>query len=334
MITFIWDDFTPFGNHSAPPHPPYSLIIAEFTTLAAKFLIFPIQPEKEKTFRTHNSSSIKQTCSQHHSSYYFHKSIMSSNAHSNTEQHSSDNHHSNRDRKGRQARSSQLTSSMQNAVRRFCRSVGAPSVVPPAGFRDFRGWLIYLNSRECRSIWDQLISTIARDLSNDVSAINAVAEDVVREIIKCVVIPRPDESAKLVSTNAGRQASRPRTGTTLLTVFEQQVARVAHKLPQLVNDGTSSRFPPSDILIQNSSPVTLTTSPTHISFYSPSSPDWSPPHRYRNSSQVTSRLSGSHRMPSIQDLLSENTPVYRPLPSFRELDASLRKNRSSSSRRR
>lgn len=56
--------------------------------------------------------------------------------------------------------------------------------------------------------------------------IMGMKEDVVREIVKCVVVPRPDESAKLVSTNAGRQASRPRSGTTLMTLLDQQMSRV------------------------------------------------------------------------------------------------------------
>lgn len=115
---------------------------------------------------------------------------------------------------------------MHKAVRRFARSVGAPHVVPPAGFRDFRGWLIRLSTREVRPIWDQLLAALARDTKGDIKMMHAMKEDVVREIVKCVVVPRPDESAKLVSTNAGRQASRPRSGTTLMTVLDQQMVRV------------------------------------------------------------------------------------------------------------
>lgn len=232
-----------------------------------------------------------------------------------------------RGRRGRQARPSQLSPGMHRAVKRFARSVGAPNVVPPAGFRDFRGWLIKLNSRECRPVWDQLIAAIAKDLSCDVEAVQAMKEDVVREIVKCVVIPRPDESAKLVSTNAGRQASRPRSGTTLMVVLEQQISRVENRLPQLV----SEIYPPSGISSSDRRETSGMSSPELVSsnlFGHTSPTGWS--HRARSS--MAHAHKNGNRLPSIQDLLGENRVHPRPsLPSFKELDASLRRSRSSAS---
>lgn len=239
-------------------------------------------------------------------------------------------HHSSiqivRGRRGRQARPSQLTPGMHRAVRRFCRAVGAPNVVPPAGFRDFRGWLIRLSSRECRPIWDQLLAAIARDVSSNVEAMHALKEDVVREIVKCVVIPRPDESAKLVSTNAGRQASRPRSGTTLMVVLEQQIARVEHRLPQLV----AELYPPMSPVYEDRRETSHISSPNILSGQmfgqrQPSS-GWS----NRTRSSLASSQRHGNKLPSVHDLLAAQGPNPRAsLPSFKELDASLRRSRSS-----
>lgn len=188
---------------------------------------------------------------------------------------------------------------MQYVVRCFARAVGAPNVVEPAGFRDFRGWLARLGERDARPIWDQLIAGIARDVQCDVQAVHALKEDVVREIVKCVVVPRPDESAKLVSTNAGRQASRPRSGTTLMVVLEQQLERVDFRLPQLVAE-------------------TILSS------------DSDDPHSYSpfNASMATQR---PDKLPSVSDILGNRAPEqHASLPSFKELEASLRKNGSPS----
>lgn len=238
-----------------------------------------------------------------------------------------DNSLSARGRRGRQARPSQLSPAMHRAVRKFSRSVGAPNVVPPAGFRDFRGWLIRLNSRECRPIWDQLISSIGKDVSCDLEIIHSLKEDIVREIVKCVVIPRPDESAKLVSTNAGRQASRPRSGTTLMVVLDQQIARVESRLPQLIAETIPSRSSSTEGRHENpslSSPHLLSNS---ILRQTATTVPWT--QRQRSSVQHQNRYSSSGRLPSVQDLLVEDGGAPRALPSFRELDASIRRSRSS-----
>lgn len=237
-----------------------------------------------------------------------------------------------RGRRGRQARPSQLSPAMHRAVRKFSRAVGSPNVVPPAGFRDFRGWLARLSSRDSRPIWDQLIAAIAKDVSCDIDAVHALKEDVVREIVKCVVIPRPEESAKLVSTNAGRQASRPRSGTTLMVVLEQQLARVEFRLPQLITETSSPVSSSSDEKaddVSMSSPTVSVKQSNHLFRQSSHSPTWS--HRQRSSLAFAHRHSGA-KLPSVSDILGDRRNVPRTsLPSFKELDASLRKSRSSPS---
>lgn len=238
-----------------------------------------------------------------------------------------------RGRRGRQARPSQLSPAMHRAVRRFSRAVGAPTVVPPAGFRDFRGWLARLSSRDYRPVWDQLIATIAKDVSCDIEELHALKEDVVREIVKCVVIPRPEESAKLVSTNAGRQASRPRSGTTLMVVLEQQLARVECHLPQLIAETSSPVSSSSD---EKADDVTMSSNHSHIKCANamitqtthPSG--WS--HRQRSSLTYAHRHNGG-KLPSVSDILADRrgAQVRTSLPSFKELEASLKKSRSSPS---
>lgn len=236
-----------------------------------------------------------------------------------------------RGRRGRQARPSQLSPAMHRAVRKFSRAVGAPNEVPPAGFRDFRGWLARLSSRDSRPVWDQLIAAIAKDVSCDIDAVHALKEDVVREIVKCVVIPRQEESAKLVSTNAGRQASRPRSGTTLMVVLEQQLARVECRLPQLIAEtspsiSTTSSDEKTDDVSVSSSDVKRSNQMFNQSTHSPG---WS--HRQR-SSLTYSHKHNTGKLPSVSDILADRRTAPRTsLPSFKELDASLRKSRSSPS---
>lgn len=145
-----------------------------------------------------------------------------------------------RRRRGRQARPTNLTAKMRAAVEAFCMSVGRPNVVDPAGFRDFRGWLAELNVREHRPHWEELISRIAREVKCDSTEFGKLKEDIVREIIKNVVVPRDQESSKLVSTNAGRQSGRPKSGTTLMLLLDQHFERNEKRLHELV-----SLYPPS-----------------------------------------------------------------------------------------
>lgn len=231
-----------------------------------------------------SSHSRTNTHTHAHKMSHRHRSYgSSSHAHSPSSPGSSSE---SRSRRGRQARPSQLTGAMHSAVRGFSRAVGAPNVVEPAGFRDFRGWLARLQTREMRVVWDLLIANVAREVKCDAEALHSLKEDIVREIVKCVVVPREDESAKLVSTNAGRQASKPRSGTTLMIVLEHQLARVDCRLAELVEE-------------------------------------------YPAMQQEGDRRGGrAGRLPGVEDILRGEG-----LPSFRELDASIRKHGSGSGSR-
>lgn len=193
---------------------------------------------------------------------------------------------------------------MRRAAQKFSRAVGNPQVVEPAGFRDFRGWLTTLSSKHYVPLWDELLAVVAKEVKCDVNAVHGLKEDIVREIIKCVVVPRPDESAKLVSTNAGRQASRPKSGKTLMVVLEEQLDRVDKRLPELVARHAAS---------------------------SSSSDTMSDDRQHRGSSS-SSRRSGRHdgKLPSVSDILGEKSERELDrdsLPSFQELDASLKSRR-------
>lgn len=224
-----------------------------------------------------------------------------------------------RRRRGRQARPSQLSTKMRRACRRFSDAVGAPQVVEPAGFRDFRGWLALLGSRQCRGLWDELLATVAKEVDCDSAAVHELKEDIVREIIKCVVIPRPDESAKLVSTNAGRQASRPKAGTTLMVVLEQQLARVDRRLPQLVAHVTALPVSDSrDDVVMTSRSEGIRRQDRHRGSHSSS---------FRGRDASGTPLDRNVEMlPPVSDILGHRNVA---LPSFRELDASLRERSHS-----
>lgn len=231
--------------------------------------------------------------------------------------------HNSEGRRGRQARPSLLSQNMTAATRKFCRAVGAPNVVPPAGFRDFRGWLIRLNSKEYHPLWDELIGMLAKDVGCSLDSLHALKEDVVRDIVKCVVIPRPDESVKLVSTNAGRQASRPRSGTTLIIVLDQQISRVENNLPQLVSELSRSRPLSSERTEEHCGALWSSELSSGLN----ESQGWS--NRQNSTPQISQR--DSYALPTVQDLVIDNQRLSRPLPSFRELDASIKKSRSTRS---
>lgn len=141
-----------------------------------------------------------------------------------------------RRRRGRQPRPSLLTKRVIDAIEAFAAQVGQPRVIEPAGFRDFRGWLTFLNSRSARPLWAPIIQAALEearmsrgadeDRSGDGDGMVVVDDglkgDIVRAIVRVVVVPRHGESCKLVSTNCGRQCARPSNGAvTLMTVLDQ-----------------------------------------------------------------------------------------------------------------
>lgn len=258
-----------------------------------------------KRTHRHNSSSPPSS-----SSSYTPSSSLSSHGLPSSSTHP-DSYQAIRGRRGRQARPSQLSPTMRRAVSRFANCVGAPQVVEPAGFRDFRGWLARLASQDYRHIWDTLIANIANEVGCKSETIHALKEDIVREIVKKVVIPRPDESAKLVSTNAGRQASKPRSGLTLMIVLEQQLDRIGDRFRQLVASELSHTSNDDVIdrnLIRSSNSNAQASGSSH--------------HGNGNHGR-----SSNQKLPSISDILPDQK---MSLPSFVELDESVRKHRSGS----
>lgn len=235
-----------------------------------------------------------------------------------------------RGRRGRQARLSQLTISMQSAVMAFSLRVGAPIHVPPAGFRDFRGWLTKLTSTASNDIWDGLIAAIAKEVYCDIDTIHELKEDVIREIIRHVVVRRPEESVKLVSTNAGRQCLRPRSGLTLMVVFEQHLARWESRLPFLVSKYFAGIY---SLEGERQQPL-LQMATSHAM----SAPDYIPPSRpssvrayeRQRSSLSESQIDIAYSLPTFPSVLEEGSSSSRAaLPSFRELDDSLERSHSS-----
>lgn len=124
-------------------------------------------------------------------------------------------------RRGRQPRPSLLSELVKAAVARFALSVGQPKVIEPAGFRDFRGWLAHIANPSSSRYWAPLVQAVIQDCDGDVRVIHKIKPDLVREIVRAVVIPREGESSKLVSTNCGRQCARPSSGVTLMTILDR-----------------------------------------------------------------------------------------------------------------
>lgn len=126
-------------------------------------------------------------------------------------------------RRGRQPRTSPLSSAVRAAAAQFALEVGAPRVIEPAGFRDFAGWLQRLSSNAAADAWARLLRAVLADCGGDLEALRRIQPEVVREIIANVVTIRQGESSKLVSTNARRQSSRPEQGLTLLKIFDNKI---------------------------------------------------------------------------------------------------------------
>lgn len=128
-------------------------------------------------------------------------------------------------RRGRQPRPSMLSAAVKEAIREFASHVGQPRVIEPAGFRDFRGWLAFINSQPALPLWGPIIDSVRSEARGDSRIIDTLKADVVREIVKIVVVPRVGESSKLVSTNCGRQCARPTNGVTLMTILDRLLVR-------------------------------------------------------------------------------------------------------------
>lgn len=124
-------------------------------------------------------------------------------------------------RGGRQLRQVVLSPELKFSIRQFAAQVGMPRLMEPTGFRDFRGWLERVSGPSAADAWSSLVQSMMDETAGDAYRILFIKEEVVREIVRSIVVPRPGESAKLVSTNCGRQCARPRSGNTLMTILER-----------------------------------------------------------------------------------------------------------------
>ncbi|PXF40882.1 hypothetical protein BWQ96_09404 [Gracilariopsis chorda] len=242
-------------------------------------------------------------------------------------------------RRGRQPRPSSLSSSVKAAVLQFANQVGQPRVIEPAGFRDFRGWLAYVGSHSAATAWAPLVDAVLRDTNGHRSSIEALKEDLVREIVKKVVIPRHGESSKLVSTNCGRQCARPANGVTLMTILDSifldtgQWRSFIDSMASPQNTRSSSAAAaavstPSSSLHHHSPVHAPSSSSSHHAMLSsssafsaaPTSSHHSTPSSHHSSYHAYSH-SHSHSSSSSRHSRSSQQP---PLPSFQELEDSLR----------
>eukprot|EP00178_Gracilaria_changii_P014590 TRINITY_DN41030_c0_g1_i1.p1 TRINITY_DN41030_c0_g1~~TRINITY_DN41030_c0_g1_i1.p1 ORF type:complete len:299 (-),score=66.23 TRINITY_DN41030_c0_g1_i1:309-1157(-) len=230
------------------------------------------------------------------------------------------------------SRTHKLPPSMLAAVSTFTSRVGPPRHVQPAGFRDFRGWLLRLNSSECHHVWDELFNSVAAAAGNDAHAIQLHKVQIVRSIVRMVVKPRADESSKLVSTNAGRQANKPRgSGSTLMSVLDEQLKRwqrgasMSYSSSSSLFNASSSSSPQA---CASSSAMRASLSPPYARTFSPIGK------RARSSQHPRSPpAAASDRLPSLQQLLSGASASHSPLPSFQQLSESISRHNSRNNSR-
>lgn len=160
-------------------------------------------------------------------------------------------------RGGRQLRQVALSADLKFAIRQFAIQVGTPRLMEPTGFRDFRGWLERVSGTSTANSWASLIDAMIEETAGDAYKIMLIKEEVVRDIVRAIVVPRPGESAKLVSTNCGRQCARPRSGNTLMTILERILVEkgivTAHEIELFMSERMS---PPTSMYRELSSPMT------------------------------------------------------------------------------
>lgn len=152
-------------------------------------------------------------------------------------------------RGGRQLRHVNLSTELRFSIRQFAVQVGMPRLMEPTGFRDFRGWLERVSGPSAADAWISLVDAMRRETAADAFRILSIKEEVVREIVRAIVVPRPGESAKLVSTNCGRQCARPRSGNTLMTILERVLIDrgivSADDIETFMNDRASPPYTPA-----------------------------------------------------------------------------------------
>lgn len=241
-------------------------------------------------------------------------------------------------RRGRQPRPSLLTDTVKTAVRTFALAVGRPKVIEPAGFRDFRGWLASISAPNADLHWLPLVEAVAQDCSNHSQTIDDIKPDLVREIVKAIVIPREGESSKLVSTNCGRQCARPSSGVTLMTILDTVFADLQPWRDMRARLAAGNYLPPVTRRDASHSRIDRTAHsnvggrapPTSHSRYHSTLPPVNglfPDNQHRSSSGSSHFLAGSSShaaIPSRHDRNDHSRGSQASLPSFSELEDSLK----------
>lgn len=236
-------------------------------------------------------------------------------------------------RGGRQLRQVVLSPELKFCIRQFAVEVGMPRLMEPTGFRDFRGWLERVSGPTAADAWSKLVQSMIEETASDRYRILFIKEEVVREIVRAIVVPRPGESAKLVSTNCGRQCARPRSGNTLMTILERILIEKgivsANEIEAFMRDrSTPHAFMYRDMQHQQQNPARLTPPPPNASY----------PSQHRNMSldAITSApeqrvsqslrypFSDTHHRPSLDSpFRSSSELLFRPGPAtaLRSLDS-------------
>lgn len=197
-------------------------------------------------------------------------------------------------RGGRQLRQVALSAELKFAIRQFAAEVGMPRLMEPTGFRDFRGWLERVSGPSAANAWSFLVQAMITEAAADPYRILIMKEEVVREIVRAIVVPRPGESAKLVSTNCGRQCARPRSGNTLMTILERI----------LVDRGVVARYDLEAFMSERSTPQSYVLRDYQLSA-SASSPRQAPPSPNRHSMSldaITERADAAGPSDAIQHI--------------------------------
>lgn len=244
-------------------------------------------------------------------------------------------------RRGRQPRPSLLSNRVKRTVSNFAKVVGKPQVIEPAGFRDFRGWLSFIGGVRVAPYWVPVVDAVVHETNGDTKHIEKIKPDLVREIVKAVVIPKEGESSKLVSTNCGRQCARPSNGVTLMTILD----RIFSDLHQWDRYRSNTpTFDPNSTIQQISSHDS--TNSSILSSHIASSSTLASSSVFPMNSEYQSRLidaqnvyptdtNGSQRsqpLPSRDSHFTDPSTSQMSLPSFEELEKSLNFKSSTTKR--
>lgn len=125
-------------------------------------------------------------------------------------------------RRRRKKQTTFLSSQMRIVIQEFSNDVGCPTFDESKGCRNFLEWLTHLSHPRFRSSWRIVTEAAGRELFHHMET-RFLQEETIREVIKCVVKPRQNESGKLVCRSAHRHATELRSGNSLFSVFQRHM---------------------------------------------------------------------------------------------------------------